>query len=48
MALKWLCAIPALIYNFLIGCVEPIVPEKFRPFWEHPAGCLMFSSLVNY
>lgn len=31
-------ALPTKIYNGIVKKVEPFVPNKFRPLWQHPAG----------
>ncbi|XP_013119577.1 mitochondrial pyruvate carrier 2 [Stomoxys calcitrans] len=29
---------PSKVYNGLVGAVDPMVPAKLRPLWNHPAG----------
>lgn len=38
---------PSRIYNGLIGAVDPVVPNKLRPLWNHPAGKFTLPSKLN-
>lgn len=41
-------AIPTKIYQAMIRAVDPKIPAKIRPLWEHPAGEIYNSTSFNY